>query len=131
MIIDLLYRAYERRLAAGLRGLPRPAHIGVILDGNRRFARARSLPSIAEGHRLGASKIDELLEWCHDLGIPHVTLWLLSTDNLRRDSAELQDLVEIIADTVDHLATHPTHRARGLRVTGVGALDVLPDRLRR
>ena len=131
MIVDLLYRIYERRLVAGLRELPRPAHVGVILDGNRRFARARALPSIAEGHRLGASKIDELLEWCDDLGIRHVTLWLLSTDNLRRDSDELQDLVEIIADPVERLATHHTHRARKLRVTGVGALDVLPDRLRR
>ena len=131
MISDVLYRAYERRLAAGLRGQPLPGHVAVILDGNRRFARAKSLPSIAEGHRRGASKIDELLEWCDDLGIRHVTLWLLSTDNLQRDGDELRDLVEIIADTVDHLATHPHHRARQLRVTGVGALDVLPDRLRR
>jgi len=131
MISDVLYRVYERRLAAGLRGQPLPAHVGVILDGNRRFARAKSLPSIAEGHRRGASKIDELLEWCADLGIRHVTLWLLSTENLQRDTAELEDLVQIIASTVDHLAAHPHHRARGLRVTGVGALDVLPDRLRR
>ena len=122
-----LYRLYERRLTDDLAGEPLPRHIGVILDGNRRFARANGLGSVAEGHRLGADKIHELLEWCAELGIPYVTLWLLSTDNLRRDPEELADLCSIIAGTVCDIA----RRHSDARVVGVGALDVLPDELRR
>src|SRR6266511_2176526 len=78
----LLYRLYERRLAGDLRrrgGLPR--HVGVIMDGNRRWARQLGMNTMA-GHRRGADQIDHLLEWSRELGIPTVTLWLLSTDNL-------------------------------------------------
>ncbi|MDP8977579.1 MAG: polyprenyl diphosphate synthase [Actinomycetota bacterium] len=131
MLADLAYRLYERRLSAGLRGGALPRHVGVILDGNRRYARQRGLGTVVEGHRLGARKIHELLDWCDELGIRYVTLWLLSTDNLRRDAAEVGELVEIIAGTVEQLARSPVNRRRGLRVTAVGALDALPDRLRR
>ena len=131
MLRDPLYRIYERRLAASLKGGQLPRHVGVVLDGNRRYARARGLSDVAEGHRLGADKIHELLEWCHELGIPYVTLWLLSTENLQRDEAEVSQLLSIIADTVGRIATDAHNRQRGVKVTALGALDVLPDRLRR
>ncbi len=131
MRIDLLYRLYEHRLRRQLRGQPLPRHVGVVLDGNRRFARARGLPTVAEGHRVGAGRIHELLDWCHELGIPYVTLWLLSTENLQRDAAEVTDLLAIITDTVRRLASEPKNVERRLKVTGLGALDVLPDGLRR
>ena len=125
MMRELLYRLYERRLAAGLDVLPE--HVGLILDGNRRFARERGLGTAAAGHRLGARKVHELLDWCAELGISYVTLWLLSTDNLRRDADEVADLVEIIGETVDRIAS----RAPTVRVTPVGAIDTLPDPLQR
>lgn len=130
MVRGLLYRLYERRVAANLPADALPRHVGVILDGNRRYARERGLSTIADGHRLGASKIQELLDWCHDLGIDHVTLWLLSTENLSRDEQELRDLADIIAETVTALADNPRNTSRGFRITPVGALDSLPDRLR-
>jgi len=126
----LLYRLYERRLARQLRGRPLPRHVGVILDGNRRYARERGLGDASAGHRQGARKIDELVAWCDELGVPHVTLWLLSTDNLRRDARELGALCDIIAETVRGLAESPAHARRGLRLTAVGASDALPDPLR-
>ncbi len=128
---SLVYRLYERRLRGELRDGALPRHIGVVLDGNRRFARARGLETVVEGHRAGADRIHDLLDWCHELGIPYVTLWLLSTDNLRRDESEVTGLVPIIADTVTRIANDPANRARGVKITGVGALDVLPDALRR
>ncbi len=131
MLANALYRLYERRLEADLRGGALPRHVGVILDGNRRFARARGLGTVADGHRLGAEKIHELLDWCHDLAIPYVSLWMLSTENLSRDEQEVGDLVEIIAGTIRRIASDPRNRARGVRITAVGALDVLPDQLRR
>jgi short-chain Z-isoprenyl diphosphate synthase len=131
MLSDLAYGLYERRLSAQLRGEALPRHVGVVLDGNRRYARARGLQDVTEGHREGAEKIHELVDWCDELGIEHVTLWLLSTDNLQRDAEELGSLCEIIGDTVERLAHDPAHVARGLRVTSLGSLDLVPDGLRQ
>ena len=131
MAPDLVYRLYERRLVAGLRGARLPRHVGVILDGNRRYARERGLPTIADGHRLGAEKIHELLGWCHELVIEYITLWLLSTENLHRDEREVGDLCSIIGQTIARLAEDPVHVEHGVRITALGDLDSLPDELRR
>ena len=86
---DLVYRLYERRLAAALSPDAIPRHVGVMCDGNRRWARSAGFRDVSSGHRKGADKIFELLEWCRESGVEVVTLWLLSTDNLTRSSAEL------------------------------------------
>jgi short-chain Z-isoprenyl diphosphate synthase len=127
MVRELAYRLYERRLAAQLAGAALPRHIALILDGNRRFARKKGFQSVAEGHRLGADRIHDLLDWCSERDIAHVTLWLLSTENLSRDDEEVRDLASIIGDTVMRVArTRPE-----VRITTLGALDVLPDDLHR
>ncbi|AUY54601.1 di-trans,poly-cis-decaprenylcistransferase [Streptomyces sp. CB01881] len=89
--------------------------MGLILDGNRRWARARGR-SASDGHRAGFSRIPEVLRWCESLGVEVVTLWMLSTDNLSRDPAEVDALVSIIADTVDGLTAHGGWRIRHLGV---------------
>ncbi len=119
---ELAYTAYERRLARQLIAGPLPCHVGVILDGNRRWARAIGADP-QHGHRRGADKIRELLEWCDDVGVEVVTLWLLSTDNLTRPTRELAPLLSIIESTVTDLAA--PHNRWALRI--VGALDLLPD----
>jgi len=80
---NLLYSAYERKLRRQLEDTQRPRHVGVILDGNRRWAREAGLLDVNDGHRAGASRITELLGWCRDNDVEVVTLWLLSTDNLK------------------------------------------------
>ena len=124
-LTDVIYGAYERRL---LRQIPpdrRPRHVGVILDGNRRWATSQGSASDV-GHRAGAAKIVEFLGWCEEADVEVVTLWLLSTDNLSRPDAELQALQSIIEETVTGLAE--TGR---WRIHPVGALDLLPDRTAR
>jgi len=120
-----LYRLYEkRRLAAYLAPPARlPRHVGVILDGNRRWAKSFG-ETAATGHRRGADKITEFLGWAEEWDIEVVTLWMLSTDNLARSAAELGDLLEIIEDAVRGLAT-----TKRWRVRVVGRLDLLPERL--
>jgi short-chain Z-isoprenyl diphosphate synthase len=118
---DLVYGLYERRLLRQLAGRPRPRHVGIILDGNRRWARA-SGADVAHGHRRGAAKISELLDWCTEAGVEVVTLWLLSTDNLSRPQAELSPLLEIIEGVVGDLA----QPQRSWQISVVGALDLLP-----
>lgn len=122
---DLAYQVYERRLLDSLSGAPVPHHVGVILDGNRRWARA-SGSSPSSGHEAGAAKVVELLGWCDQAGVELVTLWLLSTDNLTRPAAELDPLLRIIEQVVIDLAD--TGR---WRVHPVGALDLLPEETAR
>ncbi len=88
----VLYPAYEARLARRLPSDRLPRHVGVMLDGNRRWARSVGRDS-AHGHRAGAANIEPLLTWCEEAGVQVVTLWLLSTDNLNRPEAELAPLL--------------------------------------
>ena len=119
-IRKVLYPAYEARLARRLPADRLPKHVGVMLDGNRRWARAAGADA-AHGHRAGAANISPLLEWCEEVGVEVVTLWLLSTDNLNRPSKELGPLLEIIEEAVVDLAA-----AGRWRLHPVGALDLLP-----
>ncbi|PFG32472.1 isoprenyl transferase [Sanguibacter antarcticus] len=119
----LLYGLYEKRLAASLDGGTSPRHVGVILDGNRRWAKSFGEPA-ATGHRRGADKIEDFLRWSEELGVEVVTLWMLSTDNLSRAATELDALLDIIEEAVCALASSGRWR---LRV--VGRLDLLPPAL--
>ncbi|MGO2660782.1 isoprenyl transferase [Mycetocola reblochoni] len=120
-----MYGLYEKSLRRGLTPDVIPHHVAMIIDGNRRWARQLGLASAADGHRAGAAKVAEFLDWCDELGVGVVTLYLLSSDNLRhRDSDELQDLIEIIADLAEKISTH-----RDWQVKHVGSLQNLPERL--
>jgi short-chain Z-isoprenyl diphosphate synthase len=119
---DVVYRVYGRNLQRQLDPTRLPGHVAVILDGNRRWARAFGAPT-ASGHQAGAEKAQEFLTWCDELDIRVVTLWLLSTDNLDRPEEELVPLLGIIEGLINDLAA-----ARRWRVHPVGALDLLPDR---
>ncbi|MCF6744798.1 isoprenyl transferase [Blastococcus sp. KM273128] len=121
---DALIQVYERRLARALVGADVPRHVGVIMDGNRRWARAIGLEDVAHGHRRGAAKIADLLGWCDDAGVQVVTLFMLSTDNLRRPASELDALLAIIEDVAVDLA-RPRRR---WRIRSMGAREVLPER---
>ncbi|ROR92317.1 isoprenyl transferase [Nocardioides aurantiacus] len=117
----VLYPAYEARVVRRLPPERIPHHVGVMLDGNRRWARSVGADT-AHGHRAGAANIEPLLGWCEEIGVEVVTLWLLSTDNLNRPDEELTDLLGIIGDVVESLA------AQGRwRINPVGALDLLPS----
>jgi short-chain Z-isoprenyl diphosphate synthase len=120
VVTDALYRAYAARLRRSLDPSRAPKHVGVILDGNRRWATEQGSSSAA-GHRAGAAKIQEFLGWCEGTGVEVVTLWLLSTDNLERPANELGTLLSIIDDVVVDLAD-----AGRWRLHPVGALDLLP-----
>ena len=121
-IKSLFYPLYEWRIVRDLDFSKTPHHVGVILDGNRRWAKANPNQGDPNGHKAGASKIIEFLGWCDDAEVRVVTLWLLSTDNFKRSAAEIEELLQIIGDTVDELAA--TGR---WNIKAVGALDLLPE----
>jgi short-chain Z-isoprenyl diphosphate synthase len=117
---DVVYGVYERRLARRLDPSQTPRHVGVMIDGNRRWAKALG-GGTADGHQAGADRLLEFLGWCDDAGVRIVTVYLLSTDNLRRADVELQPLLRIIENLT--VAIGATGR---WRVRPIGALDLLP-----
>ncbi|MDB1086935.1 isoprenyl transferase [Streptomyces sp. ACA25] len=121
----LAVKLYARRVEGRLDTDRAPKHIGVILDGNRRWARAAG-GTTKQGHQAGAAKIQELLGWCAETDVEVVTLWLLSTENLDRPEEELGPLLTIVEGAVRDLAEDGRWR-----VHHVGALDVLPERTQK
>ncbi|GAA2001634.1 polyprenyl diphosphate synthase [Brevibacterium samyangense] len=120
-----LYRLYDKRIALGLRPGGRiPRHVGVITDGNRRWAKEFGTTT-ADGHRAGADRIVEFLGWCQEIGVEIVTLYVLSKENLDRAAEEVTVLTAIISDMVDQIA-----RKESVRITLAGDLSVIPEPLR-
>ena len=95
-MLRLLYWLYESRLARQIRTHPVPRHVGIILDGNRRYARKHGLADPRAAYDLGAEKLDEVLGWCSDLAIPAVTLWVCSIDNLKRPQTEVAGILAAV-----------------------------------
>jgi short-chain Z-isoprenyl diphosphate synthase len=125
MLKRFLYRLYERRLLAEVKERPMPSHIGLIQDGNRRFAQEAGISKL-EGYRLAAAKTEEVLAWCTELEIPMATLWWLSTDNLSRHAEEVGAVVEVIERTLaDWIQGGLTERL-GIRIRPIGDLALLP-----
>ena len=123
-IKSLLYPLYEWRIISDLDFSKTPRHIGVTLDGNRRWAKQNPDPSDPYGHKRGAEKIVDLLGWCEETQVEVVTLWMLSTDNFKRTDEEIETLVEVIGDIVDDLAAR-----KRWNIKAVGALELLPEPL--
>lgn len=121
-----LYRLYERDLARQVRASPMPRHIGLILDGNRRHARRTRLADPREVYMVGADKLDELIEWCSALKIPAVTLWVLSTENLKRSREEVTGILRAVERKLTMLAADDQIRRERIRVRAVGRLELLP-----
>ncbi len=120
-----MYRLYEMRLRYGLSPsrseLPR--HIAVLCDGNRRWARELGHHDVSYGYRVGAHNIAEMLRWCQEVGIEMATVYLLSTENLQRDAAELTSLIDIITDVVEEICAP----ANQWSVRTVGDLELLGE----
>jgi short-chain Z-isoprenyl diphosphate synthase len=125
----LVYRLYEARLERQLDKANIPQHIAVMLDGNRRWAGKKNGSKAKAGHVAGAQKIFDFLSWCDGLRVPVVTLYLLSTENLKkRDSDELKDLLAILTELAQEMVRRGNWK---LRLVGdrsslpVDFLDVL------
>ena len=122
----ILYTLYEQRLQRQLRDRRRPKHVAIMCDGNRRWAKENGFTDVSHGHRVGAKKIVEVVDWCDEQDIEAVTVYLLSTENLRRSATELDLLMRIIGDVSDELAA-----AKGrFRLHVMGRPELLPEELR-
>ncbi len=122
-----MYRYYEHRLAQALPADALPRHVGVILDGHRRFARDEGYPDYTTSYRIGMAKLEECIAWCADLRIEAVTAWVLSTENLRRPSEELAPYFAVLGELFGRLPA--LARRLNLSLSVSGSLDLLPGDL--
>lgn len=121
-----VYAVYEKRLARQVALRPPPRHIGLVLDGNRRYAVREGLVHAREAYRLGAQKLDRVIEWCLELSIPAVTLWVCSTDNLARPADQVAGLLAAVEEKMRALAKDPHIHSHRIRVRAIGRLEQLP-----
>ncbi|WP_435820400.1 polyprenyl diphosphate synthase [Kitasatospora aureofaciens] len=122
---DLLRSLYTRRLRREVIAGPLPRHVGLIMDGNRRWARQMGMANPSLGHKVGAEHVEEVLSWCEALGIKHITVFVCSTENLqRRGDTEVAYLMQLIEQVVVDRLTRPDAR---WQVHLAGMTDALPD----
>jgi hypothetical protein len=127
---EVAYQAYERLLLEEVKKGPIPRHVAIIMDGNRRFARLFGMDSI-EGHRKGREKLEEVLEWCRDLGIRILTVYAFSTENFKRREEEVRYIMDMLRDGLYRVADDErTHRYR-IRVRVIGRKHLLPEDVRK
>ena len=123
------YWVYERRLLSELSKWKLPGHIGIIMDGNRRYARSQGRAGASYGHQRGAARLWDVLSWCYDAGVPMVTVWSFSIDNFRRDTSEVEALLSLFEDKTRELIHHDEVHSKGVRVRYLGKLEMLPESL--
>ena len=120
------YRLYEARLLRQVRAHAVPRHVGLILDGNRRYGRQHNLVNARDIYGAGADKLDDLIDWCIELKIPAVTLWVFSTDNLQRNAEEISGILAAVEHKLTLLARDPEIHRQRICVRTVGRLELLP-----
>ena len=124
-----IYRAYEHQLLRQILAGPVARHIGIILDGNRRYAAQQGFPEPQQVYNVGAGKLDEVLDWCGDLGIRAVTLWVCSTHNLSRPEQDVNGILGAVEAKLREMIDHPEIHRREIRVRAAGRLELLPGSL--
>ena len=125
-VLGPVYALYEQRLFAQVCQRPSPRHVGIILDGNRRYGQRSGLLDPMQVYRRGAQKLDDVLAWCMELAIPAVTLWVCSTDNLARPAAEVAGILGALEAKLRSLVDDPCIHRNRIRVQAIGCLDRLP-----
>ncbi|MEM1008093.1 MAG: polyprenyl diphosphate synthase, partial [Myxococcota bacterium] len=125
------YKAYTNRLLQQSQTWIKPRHVGVVLDGNRRFARSLGLGKVIDGHALGADKVKEFLYWCMDLEIPIITIWIFSIDNFQREDQEVLDLFSLIERKTYELLESPDIHQHQMQIKYIGRTKLLPESLQK
>lgn len=123
MIREIASPLYERFVRLQCHHIP--AHIAIIQDGNRRFARLQNLPR-SMGHRAGAARTEEMLDWARELGIRYITLYSFSTENFNRERAEVEELFTLFKEKFVSMLTDERVKKYRIRVQMVGDRSLLP-----
>ncbi len=128
-ISSTAYSTYEKRLMREVLSRPVPHHVAIIMDGNRRYAKEFGL-LVAEGHEKGREKLEQMLEWCLELGVRILTVYAFSTENVGRETKEIEDLMEMFVVNFRRLADDERVHKHKIRVRVIGQKDFLPEKLK-
>ena len=123
------YSFYEKWLEDNVTSNDMPEHVGIILDGNRRWGFEKYGEKL-DGHFYGARTGEDFLEWCLDLGIKTVTMYVFSTENFQRPEQETSRILKLIEDETHKLVTDKRIHESQVHVKALGRLELLPDSLR-
>ena len=120
-----IYKAYEKWLWFQIRDGKKPEHVAIILDGNRRWASHKSLIPLI-GHRHGANKIEELMDWCIELDVKFITLYAFSTENFHRQPKEVEEILKLIEEKLLSILKNEGIHKNKIKVKVIGRMDLLP-----
>jgi tritrans,polycis-undecaprenyl-diphosphate synthase [geranylgeranyl-diphosphate specific] len=121
-----IYKLYEKWLWFQVKDGIKPEHVAIILDGNRRWASSKALiPWL--GHRHGANKVDELLNWCLELDVKSITLYAFSTENFNRTQKEVNEIMKLVEEKLFSTLDNERIHEHKVRVKAIGRLDLLPE----
>jgi undecaprenyl diphosphate synthase len=110
-----------------------PNHIGVIIDGNRRWARKNKKKFPWMGHRGGAENFERFLKWCLELGVPQISVYMLSTENLKRPKREVEELFDLYYEYLKKWESGKDGLLdkHEVKLRFIGDLSKLPPKLQR
>jgi len=106
-----------------------PHHLGIIIDGNRRWAKERGLPAL-EGHRRGLERLKELIDWSKERGIKILTLFVFSTENWKRSKVEVNYLIRLFGQALSKKNIQKIHQ-EGIKIRVIGQRERLPGSLQK
>jgi tritrans,polycis-undecaprenyl-diphosphate synthase [geranylgeranyl-diphosphate specific] len=125
-----IYKIYEKWLWYQVKDGKKPEHVAIILDGNRRWASNKTMiPWV--GHRHGANKVDELMDWCIDLDVKFITLYAFSTENFRRPPQEVEAIMKLIEEKLLSILENERIHENKVKVKAIGRIDLLPDSIQK
>lgn len=130
VIANTAYQTYEKRILREVLENQIPRHVAIIMDGNRRFAREFGL-SKNEGHEKGKDKLEELMEWCLELGIKVLTVYAFSTENMNRSDEEVKYLMDLFEENFRKLGDDERIHKYKIKVSVLGQRDMLPERVKK
>ncbi len=124
------YDIYEHYLLEKVKNGNIPDHVAIIMDGNRRWAKKLEKPPWY-GHLFGSRKLEEILEWCRELGIRTLTVYAFSTENFRRREEEVRALMKLFEEKFRELIEDERVHRYGIRVNVLGRKELLPENVRK
>ncbi len=124
-----IYRIYGAILSRSIKKGEIPKHVAIILDGNRRWANTK-FAARKFGHMAGADTVENLLEWCHEIGIKTITLYVFSTENFERSNEELDEIFALIGERLEKLLKDERIPRYGIKVTAIGRWELLTPQIR-
>ncbi len=125
---NLIYKIYEKHLLNQINQYPFPQHIGIILDGNRRWSKIKEVEKEI-GHKIGADIAEDLLNWIYELGIKITTIYVLSDENLERESYEIDNIYSLLEEKLIRLYDDTRIYHKQIRVKSIGDFKKLPEGL--